>query len=75
MITMTQTEAAEIVATDTVVWARNHGLIGIYDPSKDLVEARISELRTTAKPGTYLHVAATKANWRTTLRLLKKCWM
>lgn len=75
MYTMSQTEAAEEIATATVVYAREHGLIGNCRPDKDLVEARISELCGTAEPGTYLHIAAMKANWRTTLRLLEKCWM
>lgn len=65
---MTKTEAAEIVANETLVFARAHNLA----PSKDLVEARISELRVTAEPGTNMHTAAFNANWHTTLHLVRK---
>lgn len=71
---MTRTEAAEIVANATVAWGRQNGLIDHRIPDKDLVEARLSELRVTAVPGTYLHTAAVLANWRTTLRLLNQWW-
>ncbi|AJK27395.1 hypothetical protein PBI_KRATIO_66 [Mycobacterium phage Kratio] len=65
---MTKTEAAEIVANEVLVWARSNGAT----PTKSLVEARISELRVTATPGTYLHTASLTANWRTTLAVAKR---
>lgn len=71
---MSQSEAADIIANATVVWARSHGLMSVRTPNKELVEARISELRATAQLGTYMHTAAVNANWRTTLRLLKERW-
>jgi hypothetical protein len=61
---MTKTEAAEILANEVIVFARKNELT----PTKNLVEARMSELRTTAT-GTALGTAALTANWRTTLRI------
>lgn len=62
---MTKTQAAEIIANDVVVWAREHGI----HPSKDLVEGRISEWSGITGAGTLKGRAAQLANWRTTLRI------
>jgi hypothetical protein len=67
---MNKTEAAEIVATNVLVWARKTG----HAVTKELVEARMSEMRVTATPGTYAHTAAHLANWRTTLAAAKR-WL
>lgn len=64
---MTKMEAAEIVATNVIAWSRKTG----HAITKDLVEARMSEMRVTATPGTYAHIASHLANWRTTLKIAK----
>ncbi len=64
---VTKTEAAEIVANEVLVFARKHG----RTPNKELVEARISELRGTAA-GSLLGDAAEIAHWRTTLRFAQR---
>lgn len=64
---MTKTEAAEILATDVRVWARRTGTA----ITKDLVEARLSELGCGAPcyAGSYKEQAAlTAPSWRTILR-------
>lgn len=64
---VTKTEAAEIVANEVLVFARKHG----RTPNKELVEARISELRGTAA-GSLLGDAAEIAHWRTTLGIAQR---
>lgn len=59
---MTKTEAAEIIATDVRVFARQYGI----EITKDLVEARLSEARHMG--GLKATAAATAPAWRTVLR-------
>lgn len=67
MFKMTKTEAAKTMAVEVRCFAREHGL----EVTKDLVEARISELSGYHRTGhrvSYQTQAATIANVRTTLR-------
>ena len=65
---MNKTKAADIIATDVVVWARQHDRA----IDKDLVEARMSELGGYAYRSTWKGLAAKVApSWRTVLRLAK----
>jgi hypothetical protein len=63
---MTKTEAAEIIATDAIVWARNNGRTEV---TKLLIEERMSELRGPNYAGTRKATAAWATNWRTALRI------
>ncbi len=69
--TMTKTEAAEIIATDVRVFARKLGYVSVKQIDKNLVEARISELRGPAGQGLQRE-AAQLATWRTTLTAARK---
>ncbi len=59
---MTKTAAAEIIATDVRVFARQYGIT----ITKDLVEARMSEARHLG--GRKAEAAAAAPSWRTVLR-------
>lgn len=75
MTKMSKTEAAEIIAIDVRVWARKTGLTHASQITKDLVEARLSELGCGAPQyaGSYKEAAALAApSWRTILRLARK---
>lgn len=66
---MTKTEAADIIATDVVVWARQHDRV----IDKDLVELRMSELGGYAYRGTWKGLAVKVGpSRRTVLRLATK---
>lgn len=65
---MSKTEAAEIVATNVLAFAHKYNVA----LTKDLVEARMSEMRVTTAAGSPAHQAAFSANWRTTLATAKK---
>jgi hypothetical protein len=63
---MTKTEAAEILALDVRVWARQHAA----PIDKDLVEARLSESKHLG--GLKATAGAVAPSWRTILRLARE---
>lgn len=71
MVDMTKAEAADIIATDVRVFAREHGLT----IDKALVEARMSEIAGSAFRNTYkgqAMSASARPSWRTVLRAATK---
>ena len=65
---MTKTEAAEIIANDVRVWARENS----QEINISLVSVRVSELMGSAYDGTYKGHAAQLVNQKTALRLALK---
>lgn len=66
---MTKAEAAEIIANDVRVWARNAGRSEV---TLSLCEERVSELRGETHQGTFKGDAAAVAHPKTVLRAARR---